>query len=137
MIQVLGMSLPYSSSTPATFPRMLISISPHNEKHADVLVHEKEKTQECFKAARYLKKLLELDIKPRFGHLFVRPTEFMTRCFRDIVTRQSFLNAIVIVTILGGSTNAVRRTSRLTSASLVNCLFLRSYIYLQWLAQQM
>lgn len=68
-LEVLGMSLPYSSSTPATFP---------------------QKTQECFKAARYLKKLLELDIKPR-----------------DIVTRQSFLNAIVIVTILGGSTNAV------------------------------
>ena len=33
----------------------------------------------------------------------------VTRCFRDILTRQSFLNAIVIITILGGSTNAVRR----------------------------
>ena len=27
---------------------------------------------------------------------------------RDILTRNSFLNAIVIITILGGSTNAVR-----------------------------
>ncbi|KAF8070668.1 dihydroxy-acid/6-phosphogluconate dehydratase [Lyophyllum atratum] len=68
-LEVLGMSLPYSSSTPAMYP---------------------EKKQECFKAAKYLKRLLELDIKPK-----------------DILTRNSFLNAIVIITILGGSTNAV------------------------------
>ncbi|KAJ7163571.1 dihydroxy-acid dehydratase [Mycena crocata] len=68
-LEALGMSLPYSSSTPALYP---------------------EKAQECVKAAKYLKRLLEKDIKPR-----------------DILTRQSFLNAIVIVTILGGSTNAV------------------------------
>ncbi|KAG6813363.1 hypothetical protein H0H92_011629 [Tricholoma furcatifolium] len=68
-LEVLGMSLPYSSSTPAIYP---------------------EKQQECVKAARYLKRLLELDIKPR-----------------DILTRKSFLNAIVIITVLGGSTNAV------------------------------
>jgi dihydroxy-acid dehydratase len=41
--------------------------------------HE-EKIKECVKAAGYLKRLLELDLKPS-----------------DIVTRQSFLNAIVIV----------------------------------------
>ncbi|CAK5281629.1 unnamed protein product [Mycena citricolor] len=68
-LEALGMSLPYSSSTPATFP---------------------EKVQECMKAARYLKNLLEKDIKPR-----------------DILTRQSFLNAMVVITVLGGSTNAV------------------------------
>ncbi|KAJ7647113.1 dihydroxy-acid dehydratase [Roridomyces roridus] len=68
-LEALGMSLPYSSSTPAIFP---------------------EKAQECVKAAKYLKRLLEKDIKPR-----------------DILTRQSFLNAMVIVTVLGGSTNAV------------------------------
>jgi len=49
-----------------------------------------EKAQECFKVAKYMKRLLELDLKPR-----------------DILTRQSFLNAITIVNILGGSTNAV------------------------------
>ncbi|KII92733.1 hypothetical protein PLICRDRAFT_37534 [Plicaturopsis crispa FD-325 SS-3] len=69
VLEVLGMSLPYSASIPAVFA---------------------EKTQECVKAAKYLKRLLELDLKPR-----------------DIVTRQSFLNAIVIVNIMGGSTNAV------------------------------
>lgn len=37
-----------------------------------------------------MKRLLELDLKPR-----------------DILTRQSFLNALVIVTVIGGSTNAV------------------------------
>ncbi|KAF8623091.1 hypothetical protein AX15_006502 [Amanita polypyramis BW_CC] len=68
-LEVLGMSLPYSSSTPATYPA---------------------KVQECIKAAKYLKRLLELDIKPR-----------------DILTRASFLNAIVVITVLGGSTNAV------------------------------
>ncbi|KAG6903061.1 hypothetical protein C0995_006248 [Termitomyces sp. Mi166 len=68
-LEVLGMSLPYSSSIPALYP---------------------EKKQECVKAARYLKRLLELDIKPR-----------------DILTRNSFLNAIVVITVLGGSTNAV------------------------------
>ncbi|KNZ77102.1 Dihydroxy-acid dehydratase [Termitomyces sp. J132] len=68
-LEVLGMSLPYSSSTPALYP---------------------EKKQECVKAARYLKRLLELDIKPK-----------------DILTRNSFLNAIVVITVLGGSTNAV------------------------------
>ncbi|EKM80653.1 hypothetical protein AGABI1DRAFT_55639 [Agaricus bisporus var. burnettii JB137-S8] len=68
-LEVLGMSLPYSSSTPAMYPG---------------------KAHECFRAAKYLKRLLELDIKPR-----------------DIMTRQSFLNAIVIVTVLGGSTNSV------------------------------
>ncbi|KAG7446326.1 dihydroxy-acid and 6-phosphogluconate dehydratase [Guyanagaster necrorhizus] len=73
-LEVLGMSLPYSSSTPAIYP---------------------EKAQECAKAAKYLKKLLEHDIKPR--HV----------TSRDILTRQSFLNAIVIVNVLGGSTNAV------------------------------
>ncbi|KAG7098805.1 hypothetical protein E1B28_000710 [Marasmius oreades] len=68
-LEVLGMSLPYSSSIPAENP---------------------EKVQECIRAGKYLRKLLELDLKPR-----------------DILTRQSFLNAIVIVNILGGSTNAV------------------------------
>ncbi|KZT72219.1 dihydroxy-acid and 6-phosphogluconate dehydratase [Daedalea quercina L-15889] len=68
-LEVLGMSLPYSSSTPATFP---------------------EKSQECYRAAQYMKRLLELDLKPR-----------------DILTRASFINAITIVNTLGGSTNSV------------------------------
>jgi dihydroxy-acid dehydratase len=68
-IEALGMTLPYSSSTPAEDP---------------------QKLQECFKAGAAVRKMLELDLKPR-----------------DIMTRAAFENAMVIVTVLGGSTNAV------------------------------
>jgi dihydroxy-acid dehydratase len=44
-LEVLGLSLPYSSSTPATYA---------------------EKLKECKRAAGYLKRLLERDIKPRY-----------------------------------------------------------------------
>ncbi|GAB3854121.1 dihydroxy-acid dehydratase [Hymenobacter terrigena] len=49
-----------------------------------------EKTQECLDAGAYLRLLLERDIKPR-----------------DILVREAFENALVVVTVLGGSTNAV------------------------------
>lgn len=68
-IEALGMSLPYSSSTPADDPLKL---------------------QECVEAGHAMRRLLELDLKPR-----------------DIMTRAAFENAMVIVSILGGSTNAV------------------------------
>jgi dihydroxy-acid dehydratase len=68
-IEAMGMSLPYSSSTPAVYP---------------------EKTEECIKAGEAIRILLEKDIKPR-----------------DIMTRKAFENAMVMVTVLGGSTNAV------------------------------
>jgi dihydroxy-acid dehydratase len=68
-IEVLGMSLPYSSSTPAEDPLKL---------------------EECFRAGAAIRNLLELDLKPR-----------------DIMTRQAFENAIVVITTMGGSTNAV------------------------------
>ena len=68
-IEAMGMSLPYSSSTPAV---------------------DLAKQKECFDAGEAIKHLLEEDIKPR-----------------DIMTRDAFENAMVLVTILGGSTNAV------------------------------
>jgi dihydroxy-acid dehydratase len=68
-IEALGMSLPYSSSTPAEDPLKLT---------------------ECTAAGAAIKNLLELDVKPR-----------------DIMTRAAFENAMVIVSVLGGSTNAV------------------------------
>ncbi|WP_367769949.1 dihydroxy-acid dehydratase [Flavobacterium sp. WC2421] len=49
-----------------------------------------EKKQECADAGRAIRILLEKDIKPR-----------------DIMTRKAFENAITIVAVLGGSTNAV------------------------------
>src|SRR5215203_2769180 len=68
-IECLGLSLPYSSSAPADSP---------------------EKIDECVRAGAAMRKLLELDLKPR-----------------DIVTRQSFINAMKLTIVLGGSTNAV------------------------------
>jgi dihydroxy-acid dehydratase len=68
-IEALGMSLPFSSSTPALDPRKL---------------------DECFAAGAAIKRLLELDLKPR-----------------DIMTREAFENAMAVVMALGGSTNAV------------------------------
>jgi dihydroxy-acid dehydratase len=68
-IEALGMSLPYSSSTPAVDPAKL---------------------DECFRAGEAVLNLLERDIKPS-----------------DIMTREAFENAMVIVSALGGSTNAV------------------------------
>jgi dihydroxy-acid dehydratase len=68
-IEALGMSLPYSASTPAEDPDKLL---------------------ECFDVGRAIHRLLELDLKPR-----------------DIMTRESFENAMVVVMALGGSTNAV------------------------------
>ena len=67
--EALGMSLPYSSSTPAADPLKL---------------------KECHDAAVAVRGMLEMDLKPR-----------------DIMTRSAFENAMVLITVLGGSTNAV------------------------------
>ena len=49
-----------------------------------------EKRKECHDVAGSMQRILELDLKPR-----------------DIMTRAAFGNAMVVVTVLGGSTNAV------------------------------
>jgi dihydroxy-acid dehydratase len=68
-IEALGMSLPYSSSSPAD---------------------SREKKGECLEAGGFMRILLEKDIKPK-----------------DIMTKAAFENAIRMVMITGGSTNAV------------------------------
>lgn len=68
-IEAMGMSLPYSSSNPAV---------------------SDEKKKECLDAGKYIRLLMEKDIRPR-----------------DIMTRKAFENAITLVIVLGGSTNAV------------------------------
>jgi dihydroxy-acid dehydratase len=67
-IEAMGLSLPFSSSWPATHPG---------------------KQEECKKIGVAMKRLLELDLKPR-----------------DIITKKSLENALTIVMALGGSTNA-------------------------------
>ena len=49
-----------------------------------------EKKKECLEAGKAIRLLLEKDIKPK-----------------DIMTREAFENAIVVIMVLGGSTNAV------------------------------
>lgn len=68
-IEALGMSLPYSSSNPAT---------------------SNNKRDEIQKIGRAMQQLLKKDIKPR-----------------DIMTKKAFENAIRLIIVLGGSTNAV------------------------------
>jgi dihydroxy-acid dehydratase len=68
-IEVMGMTLPGSSSNPA---------------------ESKAKYMECLAAGGAIKNLLKEDIRPR-----------------DILTRQAFENAMILVNITGGSTNAV------------------------------
>jgi dihydroxy-acid dehydratase len=68
-IEALGMSLPYSSSNPAL---------------------SQEKKDECLEAGKFIRILMEKDIKPR-----------------DIMTRKAFHNAMVVIMVMGGSTNAV------------------------------
>jgi dihydroxy-acid dehydratase len=63
-LEALGMSLPYSSSTPALYPGRYFHVVAL--LHLLNLVVCAEKAQECVKAAKYLKRLLERDIKPRF-----------------------------------------------------------------------
>jgi dihydroxy-acid dehydratase len=66
-IEALGLSLPGSSSTPATEPA---------------------KSRECLKAADCIKICMEKNIRPR-----------------DLLTKRSFHNAMVMMMALGGSTN--------------------------------
>ncbi len=81
-IEAMGMSLPYSSSTPATDPA---------------------KREECERAGAAILKLLKLDLKPR-----------------DIMTRAAFENAMVLITVLGGSTNAVLHLIAMARAVDIN-----------------
>ena len=68
-IEAMGMSLPYSSSTPAD---------------------DELKKAECKMAGEAVLNLLKKEIKPR-----------------DIMTKKAFENAIRLIMVLGGSTNAV------------------------------
>src|SRR5210317_641396 len=68
-IEAMGMSLPYTSSNPAT---------------------SNEKIDECDIIGSAIDNLIKTDLKPL-----------------DIVTRESIINSVRLITVLGGSTNAV------------------------------
>ncbi|UZO79900.1 dihydroxy-acid dehydratase [Aquimarina sp. ERC-38] len=77
----------YTANTMASAIEVLGMSLPYNSSNPAI---SKEKEAECIAAGRAMRLLLEKDIKPK-----------------DIVTKKSLENAIRLVTILGGSTNAV------------------------------
>src|SRR4051812_41532636 len=77
----------YTANTMASFIECLgLSLPFSSSAPAD----SREKLDECVRAGKQMLKLLEMDLKPR-----------------DIVTKQSFINAMKLIVTLGGSTNAV------------------------------
>jgi len=78
-IEALGMTVPYSSSIPAWDPAL-------NDGAGGL---HAEKIDECFRATKALEHCIAHDIKPR-----------------DILTMKAFENAVRLVMVTGGSTNA-------------------------------
>lgn len=77
----------YTANTMASAIEALGMSLPYNSSNPAI---SKEKEDECIAAGKQMRILIEKDIKPL-----------------DIVTRKSLENAIRLVTIMGGSTNAV------------------------------
>ncbi|MEB8328945.1 dihydroxy-acid dehydratase [Flavobacteriaceae bacterium KMM 6897] len=77
----------YTANTMASAIEALGMAMPYNSSNPAT---GKEKKDDCINSGKALQNLLERDIKPS-----------------DIITRKSFENAIRLVTVLGGSTNAV------------------------------
>lgn len=77
----------YTANTMASAIEALGMSLPYNSSNPAISKHKEE---ESIQAGRAMRRLLEKDIKPK-----------------DIVTRKSLENAIRLVTVLGGSTNAV------------------------------
>lgn len=77
----------YTANTMASAIEAMGMSLPYNSSNPAV---SKEKTVECGLVGATINNLLELDLKPR-----------------DIVTRTAMENAIRLITVLGGSTNAV------------------------------
>ncbi|MFQ6021542.1 MAG: dihydroxy-acid dehydratase [Acidiferrobacterales bacterium] len=77
----------YTANTMASAIEALGMSLPHSSSTPAV---DPKKLEECYQAGEAICTLLEKDIKPR-----------------DIMTREAFENAMVIVMVLGGSTNAV------------------------------
>jgi len=77
----------YTANTMATAIETLGLSLPYSSSYPAV---SEEKRRECLEAGKAMRILLEKDLKPK-----------------DILTKQSFENALAMVMVLGGSTNAV------------------------------
>lgn len=90
----------YTANTMASAIEALGMAMPYNSSNPAV---GKEKQQDAINSGRALRHLLENDIKPS-----------------DIITRKSFENAIRLLTLLGGSTNAVLHFMAIAKAADVD-----------------
>ncbi|WP_373518326.1 dihydroxy-acid dehydratase [Pricia sp.] len=90
----------YTANTMASAIEALGMALPYNSSNPAV---GKEKQQDAIHSGRALRHLLENDIKPS-----------------DIITRKSFENAIRLLTLLGGSTNAVLHFMAIAKAADVD-----------------
>ncbi|MEM7380014.1 MAG: dihydroxy-acid dehydratase [Bacteroidota bacterium] len=77
----------YTANTMASAIEALGMAMPYNSSNPAT---GKEKTQDCIDSGRALRNLIEKDLKPS-----------------DIITRKSLENAVRLITVMGGSTNAV------------------------------
>jgi dihydroxy-acid dehydratase len=77
----------YTANTMASAVEVMGLSLPYNSSNPAI---SQDKTDECIAAGKAMRLLIEKDIKPK-----------------DIVTKKSLENAIRLVTVLGGSTNAV------------------------------
>ena len=90
----------YTANTMASSIEALGMSLPHNASNPAT---SQAKADECIRLGAAIKQLLEKDIKPR-----------------DIMTYESFENAIRLITVLGGSTNAVMHLIAMAKAADVS-----------------
>lgn len=90
----------YTANTMASAIEAMGMALPYSSSNPAV---SKDKSNECREAGKAIYKLLQRDIKPL-----------------DIMTREAFENAITVVMVLGGSTNAVLHLIAMARAASVN-----------------
>ena len=90
----------YTANTMASAIEACGMSIPYNSSNPAI---SKDKNLECRNIGSYLKNLLENDIKPK-----------------DIVTRKSLINALRLIIVLGGSTNAVLHFLAIAKAADIN-----------------
>ncbi len=90
----------YTANTMASAIEALGMAMPYNSSNPAI---GPEKEQDCINSGKALRHLMEEDIKPS-----------------DIITRKSFENAIRLITVMGGSTNAVLHFLAIAKAANIN-----------------
>jgi dihydroxy-acid dehydratase len=90
----------YTANTMASAIEALGMSLPHN---SSIPANGNAKNEECAKVGKAIRNLIEKDIKPR-----------------DIMTKKSFENALTVITVLGGSTNAVLHMIAMAKAANVD-----------------